>query len=470
MKIYNTLTRRIETLEPQEPGHVRMYTCGPTVHDFAHIGNFRAYVWEDLLRRTLEMLGFRVTQVMNITDVEDKIIRKMIDSGKSLDEVTAPYIEAFFADLDTLNIERAEQYPRATEHIPEMIEIANKLQEKGLTYESQGSLYYRIEAFKTYGRLSHLDRREIRVGARVDSDEYEKEDARDFVLWKASRPGEPAWDSPFGRGRPGWHLECSAMSMKYLGETFDLHTGGVDNIFPHHENEIAQSEGATGKPFVRYWMHTAHLIIEGEKMSKSLGNFFTLRDLLDRGHSPRSIRFLLLSSHYRNPLNFTMNGLGQTAAEIERLDDLQARIDREPAGPGNDADFDRGLAEAEGAFRDALADDLNISKALGAVFQLVRRANTALDRDELPEGSRVALRAALETIDSVLGVLDRPAEMVDAEIQALIDRRTAARDARDFAEADRIRDDLAARGIVLEDTPQGVRWKRRTARQTAAED
>jgi cysteinyl-tRNA synthetase len=470
MKIYNTLTRRIEELEPQEPGHVRMYTCGPTVHDYAHIGNFRAYVWEDLLRRTLEMLGFRVTQVMNITDVEDKIIRKMIESGKSLEEVTAPFIEAFFADLDTLKIERAEQYPRATEHIPEMIDIAEKLQEKGLTYSSQGSLYYRIEAFKTYGRLSHLDKREIRDGARVDSDEYEKEDARDFVLWKASRPGEPAWDSPFGRGRPGWHLECSAMSMKYLGETFDLHTGGVDNIFPHHENEIAQSEGATGKPFVRYWMHTAHLIIEGEKMSKSLGNFFTLRDLLDRGHSPRAIRFLLLSSHYRNPLNFTMDGLGQTAAEIERLDDLRARIDREPAGPGNDDDFDRGLAEAEGAFRDALADDLNISKALGAVFQLVRRANTAMDRGELPDGSRKALDAALVTIDSVLGVLDRPAEMLDDEIQALIDRRTTARDARDFAEADRIRDDLAARGIVLEDTPQGVRWKRRSGRSAAADD
>jgi cysteinyl-tRNA synthetase len=447
-----------------------MYTCGPTVHDYAHIGNFRAYVWEDLLRRTLEMLGFRVTQVMNITDVEDKIIRKMIESGKSLEEVTAPFIEAFFADLDTLKIERAEQYPRATEHIPEMIDIAEKLQEKGLTYSSQGSLYYRIEAFKTYGRLSHLDKREIRDGARVDSDEYEKEDARDFVLWKASRPGEPAWDSPFGRGRPGWHLECSAMSMKYLGETFDLHTGGVDNIFPHHENEIAQSEGATGKPFVRYWMHTAHLIIEGEKMSKSLGNFFTLRDLLDRGHSPRAIRFLLLSSHYRNPLNFTMDGLGQTAAEIERLDDLRARIDREPAGPGNDDDFDRGLAEAEGAFRDALADDLNISKALGAVFQLVRRANTAMDRGELPDGSRKALDAALVTIDSVLGVLDRPAEMLDDEIQALIDRRTTARDARDFAEADRIRDDLAARGIVLEDTPQGVRWKRRSGRSAAADD
>ncbi|HEX6853175.1 MAG TPA: cysteine--tRNA ligase [Candidatus Polarisedimenticolaceae bacterium] len=460
MRIHDTLTRSSREIEPLEPGHVRLYTCGPTVYDFAHIGNFRTYVWEDLLRRTLKLHGFRVTQVMNITDIEDKIIRRMIETGMSLDEVVEPFIAAFFEDMDRLNIERAERYPRATEHIPEMIAIAERLKERGFTYESQGSLYFRIGAFREYGRLSHLEARETLDGARVDSDEYEKDDARDFVLWKAWKEGEPSWESPFGRGRPGWHLECSAMSMKYLGESFDLHTGGVDNIFPHHENEIAQSECSTGEVFVKYWMHAAHLMVDGEKMSKSKGNFWTLRDLLEKGHDPRAIRFLLLSTHYRSSLNFTLAALAQAASDLQRLDTLDDRLGREPSAPGSNPEFDAKAAAAVAEFRDALGDDLNVSGAIGALFRLVREANAALDRGELPSGSRETLRASLKTMDTVLAVLERPKADLDAEIEGLIARRAEARKARNFVESDRIRDELLARGIVLEDTPQGVRWKR----------
>ena len=460
MRIHDTLTRSMREIEPLEPGHVRLYTCGPTVYDFAHIGNFRTYVWEDLLRRTLKLHGFRVTQVMNITDIEDKIIRRMSETGRTLDEVVEPYIAAFFEDVDRLAIERAERYPRATEHIPEMIAIAETLKARGFTYESQGSLYFRIGAFREYGRLSHLDARETLDGARIDSDEYEKDDARDFVLWKGWKEGEPSWESPFGRGRPGWHLECSAMSMKYLGESFDLHTGGVDNIFPHHENEIAQSECSTGAVFVKYWMHAAHLMVDGEKMAKSKGNFWTLRDLVAKGHDPRAIRFLLLSTHYRSPLNFTLAGLAQAASELQRLDTLDDRLDREPAEAGSNPDFEGRAAAAVAEFREALGDDLNVSGALGALFRLVREANAALDRRELPSGSRRALREARKVMDTVLGVLERPKASLEAEVEALIARRAEARKTRNFAESDRIRDELLARGIVLEDTPQGVRWKR----------
>jgi len=461
MRIHNTLTRKVEMLEPLQPGKVGMYTCGPTVYDFAHIGNFRAYAWEDLLRRTLRLGGYDVLQVMNITDIEDKIIRSMIENGTTLQEATEPYIEAFFDDLDTLNIERAEHYPRASEHIPEMIEIATKLDEKGLTYVSQGSLYFRIAAFENYGRLSNLDQREIISGARVDSDEYDKDDPRDFVLWKGRRPGEPYWESPFGEGRPGWHLECSAMGMKYLGQTFDLHTGGVDNIFPHHENEIAQSEGATGQPFVRYWMHVAHLMVDGEKMAKSKGNFYRLRDLLDKGHEPRSLRWLLLTAHYRTPLNFTFSALDQAKCEIQRLDDLVARLDREPAEAGRNDGFDARTETELEQFGAALADDLNVSNALGALFRLVREAHVAMDRGELPLDSREGLRDALARMDTVLGVMEHSAEVLDEEVEVLIQKRIEARKARDFAEADRIRDQLCDQGILLEDTPQGTAWKRK---------
>jgi len=464
MRVYNTLTRSTEALTPLMPGHVRLYTCGPTVYDYAHIGNFRTYVWEDLLRRALKLLGFRVTQVMNITDIEDKIIAKAMAQGATISQVTEPFIAAFFEDIATLGIERAEHYPRATDHIPEMVAIAEELRGKGLTYESQGSLYFRIDAFPGYGRLSNLERREIRVGARIDSDEYDKDDARDFVLWKGHRDGEPSWDAPFGAGRPGWHLECSAMSMKYLGESFDLHTGGVDNIFPHHENEIAQSEGATGKPFVRYWMHAAHLMVDGEKMAKSKGNFYTLRDLVARGHDPRALRYLLLTTHYRTPLNFTFDALARAAGELERIDAFHTRLAEPAKGPGRNAEFDEKAAAIEIEIREALADDLNVSGAQGALFRLIREANAALDRGELPESSVSDLRSLLGRIDAVFGVLPKgEAALLDPEIEALVEQRVAARKARNFAESDRIRDLLAGRGIVLEDTPQGVRWRRSLA-------
>ena len=463
MQIYNTLTRSFEDIEPLEPGKIRMYTCGPTVYDFAHIGNFRTYVWEDLLRRSLKYLGFEVTQVMNITDVEDKIINKAYETGQSVDEVTAPYIKAFFEDIDTLRIERAEVYPRATEHVPEMIAMAETLRDRGHTYESQGSLYFKIDSFESYGRLSNLDNREVRSGARIDSDEYDKQDARDFVLWKSVKPGDPAcWDSPFGPGRPGWHLECSAMSIKYLGGSFDLHTGGCDNIFPHHENEIAQSEGATGKPFVRYWMHSAHLMVDSEKMSKSKGNFYTLRDLLERGHEPRAIRLLLLGTHYRNPLNFTFEALEKATAELQRLDDLRARLEREQASETGDPEFAAKVEAAEAEFGRSLAQDLNVSGALSALFQLVRETHVAMDHDQLDEANRERLECAMQRFHSVLDLVDDGDDGdLEQEVQQWIDKRNQARKARDFAEADRIRDSLAERGILLEDTPQGTIWKRK---------
>jgi cysteinyl-tRNA synthetase len=464
MRIFNTLTRRTEELTPLEPGHVRLYTCGPTVYDYAHIGNFRTYVWEDLLRRTLKFLGFRVTQVMNITDIEDKIIAKAIAQGVGLQAVTEPFVAAFFEDLLVLGIERAEHYPRATEHIPEMIAIAQALEAKGLTYVSQGSLYFRIDAFLTYGRLSNLQNREIKVGARVDSDEYDKDDARDFVLWKAHKEGEPSWESPYGAGRPGWHLECSAMSMKYLGESFDLHTGGVDNIFPHHENEIAQSEGATGHPFVKYWMHAAHLMVDGEKMAKSKGNFYTVRDLIAKGHDPRAIRYLLLTTHYRTPLNFTFEALAKAGGELARFDALSARLAEGRRPEGRDEGFDAKVAAIEDEIRAALGDDLNVSGAQGALFRLVREANAALDRNELPAESARGLTETLSRLDAVFGVIAGKAPgLLDPEIEALIASRQASRKAKDFKESDRIRDLLAGKGIVLEDTPSGVRWRRSTA-------
>ncbi len=461
MRIFNTLTRTLEQLEPLTPGEVRLYTCGPTVYDYAHIGNFRTYVWEDLLRRTLKFLGFRVTQVMNITDIEDKIIAKAIAQGVSLASVTEPFIAAFFEDMAVLGIEKAEHYPRATEHIPEMIAIAKALESKGLTYVSQGSLYFRIDAFRSYGRLSNLENREIKVGARVDSDEYEKDDARDFVLWKGHKEGEPEWESPYGKGRPGWHLECSAMSMKYLGESFDLHTGGVDNIFPHHENEIAQSEGATGRPFVKYWMHAAHLMVDGEKMAKSKGNFYTVRELVAKGHDPRALRYLLLTTHYRTSLNFTFDALARAGGELARFDALYARLAEAPRPTGRDTAFDAKVVAIEAEVRAALGDDLNVSSAVGALFRLVREANAALDRNELPAESASELMAALGRFDAVFGVIaPKAAELLAPEIDALIASRHEARKAKNFPESDRIRDLLAAQGIVLEDTPTGVRWRR----------
>ena len=464
---FNTLGRRREAFTPAVPGEVRLYTCGPTVYGHIHIGNLRTFLFEDLLRRSLEYLGYRVTQVMNLTDVDDKTIRGAQEQGVALDDYTAPYIDSFFADLDRVNVRPADRYPRATRHVPEMIALIERLLANGHAYESDGSIWFRITTDADYGRLSGFDLEAVRQGERVASDEYEKEDVRDFVLWKGAKPGEPAWDSPWGPGRPGWHIECSAMSMKYLGEELDLHCGGVDNIFPHHENEIAQSECATGKPFVRTWLHSEHLLVDGEKMSKSLGNFFTLGDLLARGASPRALRYLLLSVHYRQRLNFTFASLDAARAALTRLDSMQARVREATVAGEPRAEVTAAIERLHEGFAAGLADDLNISAALAALFDFVRDVNVAIDAGALGTGDRERIAAALQRVDQVLGVLDMDwgdAALADsdvAEIERLVGERDAARARRDFAGADRIRAELGERGIVVEDSPQGTRWKRR---------
>ena len=461
MKVYNTLTRRVEPLEPLDAGHIRMYTCGPTVYDFAHIGNFRAYVFEDLLRRYLKFAGYRVTQVMNLTDVDDKTIKGAGAAGVGLAAYTRRYKDAFFADLETLNVERAEHYPAATDHVPEMVALIEKLFERGYAYRSDdGSVYFSIAKFAGYGKLARLDRDGLRAGARVSQDEYDKENVGDFALWKAwdNDDGDVAWDSPWGRGRPGWHIECSAMSSRYLGESFDIHTGGIDNIFPHHEDEIAQSEAASGKPFVTYWMHCAHLIVDGRKMSKSLGNFYTLRDVLDRGFSGREIRYALLSAHYRQSLNFTFDALEGARAALGRLDDFGARLAAEPAGSGA-AGLPGWAQRAEQRFRAALDNDLGISEALAALFDMVHDGNRALDRGE-PGGDPGAVAALLDDFDRVLGFLRHETEQADEDAAGLLARRGEARQAKDWAEADRIRDRLAEMGWEVRDTPDGARLRK----------
>ena len=465
LRFHNTLTRRMEVFEPLEEGHARMYTCGPTVYNHVHIGNLRTFLFEDVLRRTLKLFGHRVTQVMNLTDVDDKTIRGAAEAGVSLREYTDRYVEAFFEDLDTLRAERAEHYPRATEYIEEMVGIVKRLEARGHTYRAGESIYFRISTFPEYGKLSGVRPEANLAGARVDSDEYGKEDARDFVLWKAARPGEPAWDTELGRGRPGWHLECSAMSMALLGESFDIHTGAVDNIFPHHENEIAQSEGATGRPFVRYWLHAEHLIVEGEKMAKSRGNFFTLRDLLERGHDPVVIRYLLISVPYRQKLNFTFDGLHAAGQAVERIANTVRRLATTPPATG-DGDLTLETVEAFRAdFREALGDDLNTARALAALHTLLRSVNTALDGAGISPEVRSGLDTALAEADGVLDVFPAGEETdgeEEKEIRRLVEEREAARKARDFARADAIRDELAGRGIVLEDTPHGTVWHRRS--------
>ncbi len=481
LRFFNTLSRQKEDFRPLHAGEARLYTCGPTVYDYAHIGNFRAYLWEDLLRRTLESSGLRVTQVMNLTDVDDKTIQGSVARGVSLDEYTRPFIEAFFEDLRTLGVRPAEHYPRATRHIPEMIEMIRGLEEKGHTYRAQGSVYFRISTFPAYGRLAGVKpSEESGTGvSRIDSDEYEKEDARDFVLWKARKPGEPFWPSPFGDGRPGWHIECSAMSMKYLGQQLDMHTGAVDNIFPHHENEIAQSEAWSGRTFVSLWLHCAHLIVDGEKMSKSKGNFYTLRDLLARGHDPRAIRYLLLSVHYRKPLNFTFEGLAQAASALARLDEFARRARQDPLPAGRNAALSAAVATAAAGFRAALEDDLNSSAALAALFDLVREANAALDDGRAAEDNRAEILSFLGEAERVLGVLRLDAAMQERvqvgggearieypagdpgpDVRRLVHERLQARHGRDFARADALRAELAARGIQVEDVPGGCRVKR----------
>ncbi len=468
---YNSLTRRTEPFEPLHPGRVGIYSCGPTVYDFPHLGNWRANVFFDLLRRYLRWRGLEVFHVMNLTDVDDKTIRGAREAGVDLTAYTEPFIEAFFQERDLLRIEAVEVYPRATEHIPEMLELVARLEERGLTYESGGSVYYAVERFPDYGRLSQLDAEGLKAGARVDSDEYEKDQVRDFVLWKARKPedGEVFWPSRWGEGRPGWHIECSAMSVKYLGLPFDIHTGGVDLRFPHHENEIAQTTGATGQPLARCWLHNEHLLLEGRKMSKSLGNTLTLQELIARGYDPVAVRYVLLGTHYRQQLNFRRQGLEAAGAAIGRLREA-ALLWRERANGGvaGEETAEVGAAEAvrtatEG-FTAAMDDDLNISEGLAAVFELVRKGNGLLDAG-LGAGGAGLLLKTLEGFDRVLGVLETAGveDDLEAEVVGLIEEREAARRERDWDRADRIRDDLLDRGIVLEDTPTGTRWKRRDA-------
>jgi cysteinyl-tRNA synthetase len=459
---FNTLTRRVEVFHPLEPGHVRMYTCGPTVYNFVHIGNLRTFLFEDVLRRTLAAFGYRVTQVMNLTDIDDKTIKGAAAEGVSLREFTDRYVAAFFADIDALGIQRAEHYPRATDFIPQQVELVQRLTARGHTYVQDGSTYFRIATFPGYGKLSGLDLDEVKAGARVDADEYEKEDVRDFVLWKAAKPGEPAWETALGSGRPGWHLECSAMGMALLGESFDIHTGAVDNIFPHHENEIAQSEGATGKAFVHTWLHAEHLVVEGQKMAKSAGNFFTLRDLLEKGYHPLAIRYLLVSVPYRQKLNFTFDGLHAAAAGVERIGNTLRRLAHTPPAVGEGSLPAETVDEFLAEFDAGLADDLNTARALAAVHTLLTKVNQTLDAGGIGDGGRRRVEAAFAHLDAVLGIVPKAAaaDTADADVDALIAERNAARKTREFARADAIRQELTARGIVLEDTPHGTVWHR----------
>jgi cysteinyl-tRNA synthetase len=465
LRIHNTLSGQLEEFRPLVEGEVKFYYCGPTVWDYGHIGNFRSAIAADVLRRYLKFKGLRVTQAMNITDVDDRIITKARESGKTIDDYTQKYIEAFWEDFDALGCERPEVAPRATKHIPEMVALVKKLKERDHAYQSDGSIYYRIKSFPDYGKLSKINfEGNIEGGSeRVDTDKYDKEDARDFALWKApNRPDEPAWDTEIGRGRPGWHIECSAMSMKYLGETFDLHLGGIDLVFPHHENEIAQSEGATGRQFVRYWLHFEHLKVEGETMSKSKGNYYTFRDLTDKGFSPAAIRYFLLSVPCRKQLNFTFDALQGAEKTVESLRDFRARLEEAKTEAGVNHELHDATKQALIEFEAGMDDDLNTSVALAAVHELTREVNTVLARRVLREDNKSEIIEAIERVDSVLNVIGRPQrEMLDEEIQKLIDERQEARHRRDFARADDIRNQLAERGIVLEDTKDGVRWKRK---------
>ncbi|MCL2691485.1 MAG: cysteine--tRNA ligase [Candidatus Bathyarchaeota archaeon] len=463
--IFNTLTRQKEVFTSINPGEVKMYTCGPTVYDYAHIGNFRAFLFEDLLKRWLKYCGFRVLHIMNLTDVDDKTIKGSQVKGVALRLYTSFYVKAFFEDISKLNIESADVYPCATDHVPEMVSIIKALQAKGFAYRGEDdSIYFAVSKFPKYGKLSHIKVGELKAGARVSQDEYAKDDVQDFALWKAYTPedGDAFWETELGKGRPGWHIECSAMSMKYLGETFDIHCGGIDNMFPHHENEIAQSEAVTGKVFVNYWMHNEHLQVEGKKMSKRFGNFYTLRDLLEKGYDPIVIRYLLLSTHYRQQFNFTFEGLNAAKSAIDRLKNLMRRL----------YDVKDGISEGKVAiqiqhvktcFESAMNDDLNISIALAALFDFVREINNLLDENvvSVEEANRVI--ESLMQFDSVLGVIGKVEkdEVLSSDIDALVQRREEARRAKNWKESDLIRDQLRVLGIVVEDTAQGVRWHKK---------
>ena len=476
IRFHNTLSGMTEPFVPLVPGEVRSYTCGPTVYDFAHIGNFRTFVFQDVLRRYLKSRGFRVIQVMNLTDVDDRIIQKSAAAGVSIREYTDKYIQAFLDDRAALNMQTPEHLARATEHIDDMVRLIQRLTEKGFTYTSEGSTYYRIANFPGYGKLSKIDVAGMQAGARVDNDRYDKDNARDFALWKAPKPGEHFWETAIGPGRPGWHIECAAMALKYLGDTLDIHSGGVDLTFPHHENEIAETEAATGKTFVRYWLHAEFLLVDHEKMSKSMGNFATLRELFAHGHKPSSIRFLLASVPYRRQLNFTPDSLQGAASSVERLRNFVARIRTEKFPEGSSPAMAQRVAQAREEFDRGLAEDLNTAQALAAIFDLVREANIAMDRGEFRQGDAAPVLDAMHMFDvifavlrdddaeklAVLGISPTSPTLSDAEVEALVAERQAARKRRDFAASDRLRDQLAERGIILEDSrDSSVRWKRK---------
>jgi len=466
LKLYNTLTRAKEAFTPIVPGEVKMYSCGPTVYNHLHIGNLRTFLWSDLLRRYLEWRGYRVTQVMNITDVEDKIIRNAAAAGMDLNYYTAPYIESFYESLKALRIRPADAYPRATEFIPQMVELVQVLTERGHTYVADGSTYFKVGSMPDYGKLSQVEIDRTSEYSRIENDEYEKESARDFVLWKAKKENEPSWQTPLGEGRPGWHLECSAMSMRLLSETFDIHTGAVDLIFPHHENEIAQSEGATGKPFVRFWIHGEHLNIDAQKMSKSLGNIYTLREIAEMDYDPLALRYALLSVPHRTKLNFTTQSLDDARSALQRIELFLMRLDELSKSAVHDAKQGDGHAEELIgkfliSFEEAMDDDLNTAGALAALFTLIRDGNTAIDAGRISAADAEGLRTALMKVDPVLDLFPKRDTSLDEEVEKLIEARQAARKSRNFAESDRIRDELLAKGIILEDTAQGVRWRRK---------
>jgi len=463
MRLFNTLSGEVEPLRPLAPPEFRMYACGLTVYARGHVGNFRTFVVQDVLRRSLRHFGYGVKSVLNVTDVDDRIIQKAVEAGKDIASFTAEFAQAFQDDLTTLRFEPPDHMPRATDHIAEMIDLIAKLRARGHTYDADGSVYFRIASFPEYGRLARLDIEGLQSGARVDTDKYDKENARDFVLWKfkSDEPEWAQWDAPFGRGRPGWHIECSAMSMKYLGETFDIHVGGEDLVFPHHENEIAQSTCGTGKPFVRHWVHVKHLLLDNETMSKSKGNVFTIPEVMERGHSPESIRYLLASGHYRNTLSFGFESLDQASAALERIHGLVRRLGEvEAEGPEGDAK--EACESSLKAFREALADDLNTPQALAAVHGLVGRANSLLAEGRLTRAGAAAVRTALESMDSVFAVLLPAEDRLSPEEQALFDERQEARRSRDFGKADAARARLESLGIVLEDTAKGTRWHRKS--------
>ncbi|WP_455145931.1 cysteine--tRNA ligase [Brachyspira pilosicoli] len=468
IKFYNSLTRQKEEFKPMNEKEVGMYSCGPTVYNYAHIGNFRAYIFSDLVRRVLEDYGYNVKLVMNLTDVDDKTIRNSKENHISLSEYTKKYKEAFFEDIKTLRIKPATVNPSATEHINEMIDIIKLLEKNGHTYEADGSIYFKISTFPEYGELANLDKQELKEGAsgRVSSDEYDKENASDFVLWKAytEEDGDVYWDSPFGKGRPGWHIECSAMSCKYLGKHFDIHTGGVDNKFPHHENEIAQNEAAFNEKFVNYWLHCEHLIVDGEKMSKSKGNFYTLRDLLNKGLSAEAIRYSLMNSHYRKQLNFTIEGINQSQSAIDRVNDLIFRLKDVVKTDADDSAVIKELEEANKNFFESIYDDLNVSEALGVFFSFIKSINISFD--SINVSSRDAIIKFIERVNNIINCFNMNGEKEiesseEEKINKLIEERTLAKKEKNYKRADEIRDELNSMGIEIMDTPNGVRWKRK---------